>query len=151
MKINRLKQLIIAACLMLTAYTKAQSPAPLAVQILNPVFVKDTVKANQANRHLHFTVNVNAISSLKSFKVELTDKTGNLITDLGTYQVKKHETGFYYAESDTKDKKTVFNTDIFFSNLIKAAELKQITNIRLNYVSIENQTEKVNVLIPKQQ
>ena len=149
MIINNLKKFTAAGLILLCSFAGAQSSdGSLSMQVLSPVLRQDTGKANKNNRTLNFTLNVKAVNDLRSFKVLLVDQDNKTIVDLGEYEAKRHENGFYYVENRSKEKMTVLNNDIYFSKLIKAEDLPKIKTLSLSYQSLSNQVKTVKTELP---
>jgi hypothetical protein len=147
--INMFRQSVIVVLFLCSAYAKAQNPNDsLTVQVSNSWFSQDTIGANKNNSTLMFTLNIKEVDHLKSFSLNLIDKDGKRVVDLGKYELRKHENGFYYVTSASMGKKTVLNGDVYFSAILKPDQLAQIKNIKLDYESKSDHLKTVLAALP---
>ncbi len=132
----KFKQFTIAGLIALCTYAGAQTKNAdsLSMQVSQLVLIPDTAKATKGNQTLGFALNVKEVDGLRSFIVEISDKDGRALFNLGEYYVKKHQRGFYYVEKGN-DKRTIYNGTIYFTYPVKASDLSQIKEVRLSYRS----------------
>jgi len=103
------------------------------LQVLDPVWLKDTSAFGATFRNLSFTINMQEISQLRALSIKFLNKDNSVVADLGTYELKNHPKGFCYLENAVGDKKTIFDSNIHFSNKIGTDNASQVKKIKVNY------------------
>lgn len=148
--INKIKLFAALSLLFFFGHTQTQTAddRSLDISILNAAFDQDTVNANKSMRKLKFTLKIKSVVELESFTVNLIDRAGMVTLDLGEYKVIRHQNGFYYAENKLREKKTIFNDEIYFYSFIPIGDLSKIRTIKLNYQSTAKNSQVVTKTLP---
>lgn len=145
---NRLGRIATFFLVVVCCVIKAQkTPEPFKIDIVDPVVIQDTGKANVNKLRLFFKIQISSASDLKSVHPVLSDKDGNSSIDATEYYIKKHESGFYYAENNAREKLTVFGNEIHFFKTLTVGELKNISVIKVDYKTISDKIGTVSAII----
>jgi hypothetical protein len=85
-----------------------------------------------------FKITIQQLQNLKSLDLSILNQNNVLISQIGSYDLKTHPSGFYYIETSANEKKTVLGNDVFFTHIINSATYNSSWSIRLEYKSKSN-------------
>lgn len=136
LKNNNMKflNLIVLIFLMKGLSSQTNLSDSLNIQLSNVTVTQDTV-TGLVKYKLAFKLSIQQLQNLKYIDIAILNQSDAFVLQIGVYDLKIHQSGFYYLETPTSEKKTILGNDVFFTTTIDQSVYNNSWKVKLNYTS----------------